>query len=136
MSNEKTPRPTHELVTTFSGHKVVLRDWITVAEFDSIKNVFRKTAKTAKIDAKAETAEFSGDGAMSILDAEQEAEKVAFELVVVSIDEKTEGLYEWVYENMRNEDGLEIFAAVNEVTSPTKKKNLETRSDNTPVTGS
>src|SRR3954463_9082291 len=70
-------RPTHELATT-NGHTVVLRDYITGAENRQIKAIYINTRNIGD----------TADAAKVIFDAEDKT----LELVVVSVDGKTENV--------------------------------------------
>ena len=118
MSNENKT-PTITLITSWSKHEVVLKEWVTVGDFNEIKAVFKKAATGAKIDAKNNTAEVIGNDARLMIEAEEEAQKLSFSMTVISIDGETEDLYNKV-KTLRNQDGMEIFEKIEQILSPKK----------------
>ncbi|MCK4686647.1 MAG: hypothetical protein KAT66_00795 [Candidatus Lokiarchaeota archaeon] len=106
MNEEK--RETKEITTPIGKHKVILKSYITVKEEREIKSIFLDgmrletngiTSKTQKIDARKLT---------------EDAENKSIEMVVVSIDGKT-NVVEIILE-MHSKDGNFILSEIDKVT--------------------
>jgi len=104
--------PKIEIETPKGKHKLVLREWITGRGMRELKDIY---LKVGKIDA-------SGQG-MTDINPEvlNQAENKSVELVVISVDEKTDNILEAILD-MPSEDTTFVLAKVNEIAGFSKKK--------------
>ncbi|MCK4454522.1 hypothetical protein KAU51_04270 [Candidatus Parcubacteria bacterium] len=81
---------TKTIETPVEKHQVVLKSFITGEEEDKIKKIWRNvevTMENSKGGVVQKTASFNMANRIEI------AEKIAVEIIIVSIDEKTENVY-------------------------------------------
>ncbi|KKM92198.1 hypothetical protein LCGC14_1220860 [marine sediment metagenome] len=99
-------------ITTTGGHKAVIKSFITARDMRVLKDMYLAVAK------------FDGKGG-EIFDVDvakaNEIENKTLELIVVSLDEKTEGLIEELLD-LPAADYNEIFDAVQGIAGFDKKK--------------
>ncbi len=104
--------PTIQIETPKAKHKLVLKEWITGRDMRELKDIY---LKVGKIDA-------SGQGMTDINpDVLNQAENKSVELVVISVDEKTDGVLEAIL-NMPSEDTTFVLGKVAEIAGFSKKK--------------
>jgi hypothetical protein len=108
-------RPTKEF-TTSGGHKVVLKEWITMNEQREITKAY-KTAKVRSINAKDQTAEFADEG-MDIIAAIETMQRTSIDLVVVMLDGSADDIADRILDKLPQRDALEIVAMVSKITHP------------------
>lgn len=106
-----TKRETKE-VKTSGEHVVVMRTYATGREFTDIQNCILKNAKVSYVGGQPVAEGVSGS-------SELEANKKAVELLVVSVDGKTENVLDTVLD-LPADDYQEVVEAVKELL--TKKK--------------
>lgn len=82
---------TKEIITPIEKHKVILKSFITGEDDDKIKGVWRNVEATMESDAKGKSIQKTAP--VNMADKMVTAEKIAVEIIIVSIDEKTENLY-------------------------------------------
>lgn len=108
----ETTRETKTL-TTKNGHVVVYKAWISGGEYNALQSVWLKDTKlTMGADGKTHIEGFTGM-------LEQEAQKKLMELLVVSVNEKTDKVVSLI-EDMQLEDYNEVVDALNSISG--KKK--------------
>lgn len=105
-------RPTKE-ITTSGGHKVVLKEWITGREDRELVSILLRDIEMTQRGKEQEFAGFK-------VGIAEEAENKAIELVVISVDGKTENIVDAVLD-LPSADYDKIKAAINEITKPSKK---------------
>lgn len=79
MENNK--RPTKEV--EIGGHKIVLKTYATGREFNEIQSVYLRSAKVNMVGSTPQMAGFTAEVSL-------EADKKGLEMIVVSVDGKTE----------------------------------------------
>ena len=106
----QTERETKE-VTLKSGKKLVHKAWLTLGESQQLQSVYLKGAKLSVVNGQPQIDDFDPN-------IETEAKNKLIELLVVSIDDVTDGLVDYVL-NLKQDDGEEI---VNILDTLAKKK--------------
>ena len=100
-------------ITTKGGHKIVFKEWITGREKRQITDIFLRDIEMKQKGGEQEFVGLKGSVAA-------EAEEKAIEIVVISVDGKTEKVVDAVLDLPSN-DYDEVNAAINEITQPEKK---------------
>jgi|SRR5687768_975644 hypothetical protein len=104
-------RPTRQF-TTPSGHAVVIYDYMTGLEVETIRNFYASKTEIKSISQQGDKVE-AGISGMSA-DAALETKKLAMRTTLVSIDGATDDL-DAVALNMPNEDYQQILNEVNDL---------------------
>lgn len=105
-------RETKTIITPIEKHKVVLYSWITGAEKRKIKSVFLK-------NINMEYSPTGEKGKVQLDSIVNEAEDLAIDLIVVSVDGKTENKKEAILA-MRAEDYDFVVEEINKITGETE----------------
>ena len=101
-----------EVTTPISGRKIVLKEFITGRDMRTLREIY---LKVGKID-------LAGNNVSDIDPAMvNEAESKALELVVMSVDGKTEGIIDTILD-MPSQDYDFLVQAVNDITQGMSKK--------------
>ena len=104
--------PTIQIETPKGKHKLVLKEWITGRDMRELKDIY---LKVGNIDA-------SGQGMIDIKpEVLNQAENKSVELVVISVDEKTDKVLETILD-MPSEDTTFVLLKVAEIAGFSKKK--------------
>ena len=106
-------RPTKEIITT-NKHKIVYYEYATGRDYNAIQEVYLKDAKLNMIGKDVRIEGFNPN-------AENEANKIMFSLLVVSVDDQNEGVADKILD-LPVIDYNEVIAALNEISG---KKKIE-----------
>jgi len=103
-------RPTKEL--EIGGHKIVFKTYATGRENNEIQSVYLRSAKISMVGKDAQVGSFTGE-------VQIEAVKKSIEMLVVSVDGKTENVVDTILD-LPVEDYEAVVAEIEQLTS--KKK--------------
>ena len=81
---------TKEIITPIDGHRVVLKTYITGREDREISNIYLRDMEVKVEGSTPKT------GRMDMIKMTEAAEKKAVEIIVVSVNEKTENVFDTI----------------------------------------